>query len=734
MTSFKRSLSGSSGRTITVPVLDPQQLPDPELSPRKSRSPSRDPGEPKETVEAKAPVAVKALLADSWPSTEYIAQKQAVYAKLKDLAPIPELDYKPSAKYVESTSKSVLDPLIRRANCLMVAGGFFGDEGKGKTVDGIATHPAVKMVARVNSGENAGHTVVSEAGIKYAFNLCPSGLLTPGKINAIGPECVMDPVSFMEKEISQLLRDGVEYKDRLFIGDVHIVCPHHKLLDLMNSWKNPNLSTIMGMAPVHASKAKRKGLRMDHLFNDKSEAAKRLDADLFDYWAMLKQLGITEDDLYESAKTNPKVQKHVLEFIKADDKAVYLLELYEKYVINNPDFPPRGDVSHMLRETIKDGGKVLLEGPQSYWLSNASEKFWDSGTSANTCASGMLAASRLNLTGLRTIVINIHKTPGSSRVGSGANPVSFVPQDFWSKSSSTKFDFDAMELDWRDVSSKFFASVKPNGILEPQTYTNSTGTYDLSVAMAAATCVHPSHGEFGVTSGRPRVVGFFDCVAQAEMNAAQGPYLSISAFDRGDDYDEYGVCIAYVFQHPEGKSMISNGRTFEDGTIIKAGEQLPTQAILRYCHPIIKKVKGWRETPLYAKSEWWTQRKAPVDMPEQVCEMIDIIEHFSGSKVISIGNGPKGEQIIYIRRKSDKKPKEAAAKGKAKAKAKAKAKVATAPEKRVDPEDGAAYTFEELAAFYKGKYKKKAIESYWEMECTVAKPKSKAKAKASKKK
>ena len=25
-----------------------------------------------------------------------------------------------------------------------------------------------------------------------------------------------------------------------------------------------------------------------------------------------------------------------------------------------------------------------------------------------------------------------------------------------------------------------------------------------------------------------------------------------SAFDRGDDYDEYGVCIAYVFQHPDG--------------------------------------------------------------------------------------------------------------------------------------------------------------------------------------
>ena len=74
-----------------------------------------------------------------------------------------------------------------------------------------------------------------------------------------------------------------------------------------------------------------------------------------------------------------------------------------------------------------------------------------------------------------------------------------------------------MQPDWRDVSRRYFGSIQPNGLLEPALYTNATGTYDLGVAMAAATCIHPSHREFGVTSGRPRVVGFFDCVAQAEV-------------------------------------------------------------------------------------------------------------------------------------------------------------------------------------------------------------------------
>mmetsp|Transcript_69150 Transcript_69150/g.95825 ORF Transcript_69150/g.95825 Transcript_69150/m.95825 type:complete len:411 (-) Transcript_69150:359-1591(-) len=51
-------------------------------------------------------------------------------------------------------------------------------------------------------------------------------------------------------------------------------------------------------------------------------------------------------------------------------------------------------------------------------------------------------------------------------------------------------------------------------------------------------------------------------------------------------------------------------------------------------------------------------------------------------------------------------------------------------ERRVDPDDGTAYTWEEFSEYYKGTYKKKALEAYWD-ECKVAKgKKGKAKAKA----
>ena len=94
------------------------------------------------------------------------------------------------------------------------------------------------------------------------------------------------------------------------------------------------------------------------------------------------------------SQENTKIQDHVLKFIQAKDKAGYVLDLFDEWVVNNPQFPPRADVSYELRKVTSAGGKVLLEGPQSYFLSNAAEKIWDSGTSANTDASGMLCASR----------------------------------------------------------------------------------------------------------------------------------------------------------------------------------------------------------------------------------------------------------------------------------------------------------------------------------------------------
>lgn len=64
----------------------------------------------------------------------------------------------------------------------------------------------------------------------------------------------------------------------VFIGNVHVVTPYHKLLDFMSS--ATNASTLKGMSPVHSSKVTKRGIRMDHLFNDREVCRRRLAKDM----------------------------------------------------------------------------------------------------------------------------------------------------------------------------------------------------------------------------------------------------------------------------------------------------------------------------------------------------------------------------------------------------------------------------------------------------------------------
>ena len=61
---------------------------------------------------------------------------------------------------------------------------------------------------------------------------------------------------------------------------------------------------------------------------------------------------------------------------------------------------------------------------------------------------------------------------GSSRVGSGANPCALVPQHYFAATDSTKEDFEAMQIDWRDVCVQYFGSIGANGLLRPGAFTN----------------------------------------------------------------------------------------------------------------------------------------------------------------------------------------------------------------------------------------------------------------------
>ena len=47
---------------------------------------------------------------------------------------------------------------------------------------------------------------------------------------------------------------------------------------------------------------------------------------------------------------------------------------------------------------------------------------------------------------------------------------------------------------------------------------------------------------------------------------------------------------------------------------------------------IMIQVRGWRETPIFARSSWWRSQRHPVVLPAPICELLDIIEHFTGTQ------------------------------------------------------------------------------------------------------
>uniref|UniRef100_UPI003565FC15 adenylosuccinate synthetase n=1 Tax=Novosphingobium sp. TaxID=1874826 RepID=UPI003565FC15 len=109
-----------------------------------------------------------------------------------------------------------------------VIGAQWGDEGKGKIVDWLASR--ADAVVRFQGGHNAGHTLVVGEHV-YKLSLLPSGIVT-GTLSIIGNGVVLDPWA-LKAEIEKLTAQGVEINaDNFAIADnCPLILPLHRDLD-----------------------------------------------------------------------------------------------------------------------------------------------------------------------------------------------------------------------------------------------------------------------------------------------------------------------------------------------------------------------------------------------------------------------------------------------------------------------------------------------------------------------
>ena len=273
-----------------------------------------------------------------------------------------------------------------------VIGAQWGDEGKGKIVDWLASR--ADIVVRFQGGHNAGHTLVV-GNQTYKLSLLPSGVVR-GKLGIIGNGVVVDPMALLD-EIERLRAQGLSVSpDNLRIADnASLILPLHAALDRAREAARGERrigTTGRGIGPAYEDKVARRAIRMCDLAEPDTLDAK-LDEMLLHHNTLLAGLGA--------------------EVFRKAELLAYLGSMGERLA---PFVEP---VWERLDEARRAGKRVLFEGAQAVML-DVDHGTYPFVTSSNTVAAQAATGSGVG-PAASGFVLGIAKAY-ATRVGSGPFP------------------------------------------------------------------------------------------------------------------------------------------------------------------------------------------------------------------------------------------------------------------------------------------------------------------------
>ena len=419
-----------------------------------------------------------------------------------------------------------------------IVGANWGDEGKGKITDMLAKESDI--IIRFQGGSNAGHTIINDYG-KFALHLLPSGVFYQHTTSIIGNGVALN-IPYLIKEIQSIVDRGVP-KPHILVSDrAQILMPYHILFDQYEEerlGKKSFGSTKSGIAPFYSDKYAKIGIQVSELFDDdvlKDKIAR-----------ICEQKNVTLKYLYNKPELDP-------------DELLNTLHEYRDMVA-----PYVCDVSAYLRQAIKEGKGILLEG-QLGSLKDPDHGIYPMVTSSSTLAAYGAIGAGIPPYEIKQIVTVVKAY--SSAVGAGE----FV---------SEIFGDEADELRRRGGDG----------------------------------------GEYGATTGRPRRMGWFDCVASKYGCRMQGTTdVAFTVLDVLGYLDEIPVCVGYDI----------------DGEVTT---DFPTTAKLKKAKPVYEVLPGWKTDIRGIKNY--------EDLPENCRNYIEFIEKHIGYPITMVSNGPKRTDIIY---------------------------------------------------------------------------------------
>ncbi len=146
----------------------------------------------------------------------------------------------------------------------ILVGAQFGDEGKGKVVDYLATN--MDMVVRFQGGDNAGHTVVNEDGV-FKLHLVPCGIFKPGCKALANTGMVVNPDELLN-ELDYIASKNVDISNMYVSSKAIILMPYHIELDGLSEKSGTSIGTTKrGIGYAYADRSRRSALRFEDLLD-----------------------------------------------------------------------------------------------------------------------------------------------------------------------------------------------------------------------------------------------------------------------------------------------------------------------------------------------------------------------------------------------------------------------------------------------------------------------------------
>ena len=273
-----------------------------------------------------------------------------------------------------------------------VIGAQWGDEGKGKVVDWLASR--ADIVVRFQGGHNAGHTLVV-GNETYKLSLLPSGVVR-GKLGIIGNGVVVDPEALLA-EIARVGAQGLHVTpENLRIADnATLILPVHGAIDRAREaarGANRIGTTGRGIGPAYEDKVARRAIRACDLAEPETLSHK-LDELLLHHNTLLRGLGAETFEKQALLDQLLAMAPQILPFVEP--------------------------VWERLDEARRAGRRILFEGAQAVMLDV------DHGTYPFVTSSNTVAATAASGTGMGPssvgFVLGIAKAY-TTRVGSGPFP------------------------------------------------------------------------------------------------------------------------------------------------------------------------------------------------------------------------------------------------------------------------------------------------------------------------